>query len=550
MDEIISIKDLSFQYPRSDRLTLNNINLKVGKGEFIGLAGKSGCGKSTLLYHLTGIIPHAINGHLDGKVNVCGLDVSKHEIPELSTHVGMVFQNPEVQLFSVTVEDEVAFIAENLNYSTDEIKKCLNFSLDAVGIDDLRERYPFELSGGEKQRVAIASAISVKPDILVLDEPTSELDSRGTEMVLEVVHQLNNAGMTIIMAEHHLDEVAPYLDRLIVMDKGGIIADDTPQNIFKNRVFENIGLRLPQTVEIGLKLGAATLPLSVDDALKIFKPFRAKLSPVEGVGQIAHTGGQKIVEIKDLYFNHGDKNVLNDIDLSLYKGEMVGLMGPNGSGKTTLAMLLVGLLKPDEGLVRVNDLDPQRDRGKLLHKIGFLFQNPEHQLFCDSVYSELVYGLEEAELDVDEIIQTMGLERFKDKHPLTLSRGERQRVATATALVKKPEILVIDEPTTGQDWYHVKSFMNMVRKLNQEGVTVILITHDMRVAAEYCQRLVVMKDGSILMDGDTRSVFSQLDLLRNASLKPPSISQISFKAGIIPPLLKLDEIRHNEFIRS
>lgn len=437
MDEIISIKNLSFKYPQSDRLTLNNINLKVKKGEFIGLVGKSGCGKSTLLYHLMGIIPHAINGHIEGKVNVCSLDISKHEISEVAPHVGMVFQNPEVQLFSVTVEDEVAFIAENLNYPTDKIKRCLNFSLDAVGIDDLRERYPFELSGGEKQRVAIASAISVKPDILILDEPTSELDSRGTEMVLEVVHQLNNAGMTIIMAEHHLDEVAPHLDRLIVMDKGKIISDDTPQNIIKNGVFENIGLRPPQTVEIGLKLGVDTLPLSVDEAFKIFKPFTAKLLPVEGVGQIIRTNGQKIVEIKDLYFNHGDKNVLNNINLSINKGEMVGLIGPNGSGKTTLAMLLAGLLKPKEGLVRVNNLDPQRDREKLLQKMGFLFQNPEHQLFCDSVYSELVYGLEDVEFVVDEIMQTMGLEKFKNKHPLTLSRSERQRLATATVLVKK-----------------------------------------------------------------------------------------------------------------
>ncbi|OPY23613.1 MAG: putative ABC transporter ATP-binding protein [Methanobacterium sp. PtaU1.Bin242] len=474
---------------------------------------------------------------------MCGLDISKLEIPELATHVGMVFQNPEVQLFSVTVEDEVAFIAENLNYSVEKIKKCLDFSLDAVGIDDLRERYPFELSGGEKQRVAIASAISVKPEILVLDEPTSELDSKGTEMVLEVVHQLNQAGMTIILAEHHLDEVTPHLDRLIVMDNGRIIADDTPHNIFKNRVFDNIGLRPPQTVEIGLKLGATRLPLSVNDTLKILKNFPAKSLPLENVEQMIRNQGQKIVEIKDLYFNHHDKKVLNSVNLSINKGEMVGLLGPNGSGKTTLALLLVGLLKPDHGLVRVNNLDPQRDRGKLLQKIGFLFQNPEHQLFCDSVYSELVYGLEgEAGFVVDEIIQIMGLEKFKNKHPLTLSRGERQRVATATALVKKPEVLVIDEPTTGQDWYHVRSFMNMVRKLNQEGVTIILITHDMRVAAEYCQRLVVMKDGSILLDGDTRTVFSEIELLSEAGLKPAPLTEICIKKGIKPPFLKLNEI--------
>jgi len=554
MDKIVSINDLSFRYPQSDSYVLNNINLEVKKGEFIGLAGKSGCGKSTLLYHLCGIIPHAVNGHKEGKVKVCGLDTAEHEIPELSTHVGMVFQNPEVQLFSVTVEDEVAFIAENLNYPVGKIRKRLDFSLDAVGIDDLRERYPFELSGGEKQRVAIASAISVKPEVLVLDEPTSELDSHGTEMVLEVLHRLNQAGMTIILAEHHLDEVACYLDRLIVMDDGRIIADDEPRTIFQDRIFESIGLRPPQTVEMGLRLGSSKLPLSVNEALDIFKTI-----PVipRGIVNQKVQGEEiveidRIVEIKDLNFLYGDKKVLRSVNLSINKGEMVGLLGPNGSGKTTLALLMMGLLKPDQGLVRVDGLDPQKDRKKLVHRVGFLFQNPEHQLFCDSVYSELTYGFEggedgfEDQEVIDEVINRMGLEKFKNNHPLTLSRGERQRVATATALVKKPEIMIIDEPTTGQDWYHVSSFMNLVQKLNQEGVTIILITHDMRVAAEYCQRLVVMRDGSILLDGDTRSVFSEIDILREADLKPTPLTEISLKVGIKPPLLKLNEIKIGE----
>jgi len=550
MDKIISISDLSFRYPRSDKYILNNINLEVEKGEFIGLAGKSGCGKSTLLYNLTGIIPHAVNGNREGKVEICGMDTAKHEISELATHVGMVFQNPEVQLFSVTVGDEVAFMAENLNYPLEKIRKCLNFSLDAVGIGDLRERYPFELSGGEKQRVVIASAISVRPDVLVLDEPTSELDSRGTEMVLEVVQRLNQEGMTIILAEHHLDEVTRYLDRLVLMDEGQILADDTPRNIFKNRMFEDIGLRPPQTVEIGLKLGASKLPLSVDDALDVFK-IVSRSHSMKDVNQRKDVNQgvdvEKIVEINKLSFQYGDKNVLCDVNLSINRGEMVGLLGSNGSGKTTLALLLVGLLKPSQGSVSVGGFNPKKQRKELLKIAGFLFQNPEHQLFCDSVHSELAYGFEGEEVVVDEIIRTMGLEKFKENHPLTLSRGERQRVATATALVKTPEIMIIDEPTTGQDWYHVSSFMNLVKKLNQNGMTIILITHDMRVAAEYCQRLVVMKDGSIFLDGDTRSVFSQPDLMREASLKPAPISEISFKSGIFPPLLKLDEISKDEF---
>ncbi|MEN4006702.1 MAG: energy-coupling factor transporter ATPase [Methanobacterium sp.] len=537
---IIEVKDLSFKYAASDRFALNNMDFQVKKGEFVGIAGRSGCGKSTLLYSLGGIIPHAVGGEKNGIVKICGLDTEEHDISTLTTRVGMVFQNPEVQLFNVTVEDELAFIAENLNYATEKIKECVDFAMDAVGIRELKDRYPFELSGGEKQKVALASAISVKPEVLVLDEPTSELDARGRRMVLETLEKLNHDGMTIILAEHNLDEAVPLMDQLMILDDGQIRIFEEPKEVFKSHIFDEIKLRAPQSVELGMKLNQRELPLSIDEAVRCMENNLSNLRIKKKNPQISH--GKPVIEMENLFFRRDSKEILSNINMVVNKGEVVALVGHNGSGKTTLAMLLMGLLKPTDGNIKVLGKVVMGNTKKLQGKAGFLFQNPEHQLFCDSVKSEITYGIEDHGNNLaSRLIKQMDLEKFKDKHPLTLSRGEKQRVATATALSRDPEILIIDEPTTGQDWDHVSAFLNLVENLNQQGKTILIITHDMRVVAEYCPRLVVMKNGKIIMDSDTRTVFSNMELLEQADIRPAPISEISFKAGITPPLLKLAE---------
>lgn len=261
--------------------------------------------------------------------------------------------------------------------------------------------------------------------------------------------------------------------------------------------------------------------------------------------QISH--GKPVIEVENLFFRRDGKEILSNINMVVNRGEVVALVGQNGSGKTTLAMLLMGLLKPAGGKIKVMGKMMKGDTKKLQGKAGFLFQNPEHQLFCDSVKSEIAYGIEDhGDNLTSKLMKQMDLEKFKDKHPLTLSRGERQRVATATALSRDPEIMIIDEPTTGQDWGHVSAFLNLVENLNQQGKTILIITHDMRVVAEYCHRLVVMKNGEIIMDSDTRNVFSNMELLKQANIRPAPISEISLKAGINPPLLKLGEFTLND----
>ena len=326
---IVKIRDLYFKYPNSNEFALKNINLDIKKGDFVVIGGRSGCGKSTLLYTLNGIIPHAISGEMQGTVSVCGLNTKEHEINELASKVGMVFQNPEAQLFNVTVEDEIAFIAENMNFTRERIVRCVDFALDAIGIRDLRNRYPFELSGGEKQRVAIASAISVKPEILVLDEPTADIDNKGKVMVLDTLNKLNKMGVTIVIAEHDFDEIAKYATRMILLDQGWIVADGNPRDLFLNQIINRLGLRAPQTVEIALKLRNKVnreIPLSVDEAITYFRDYFSKLKTRQINQNLVLKRNKPIIEIRNLSFAYNGKKVLNDINLIINKGEFIGLI--------------------------------------------------------------------------------------------------------------------------------------------------------------------------------------------------------------------------------
>lgn len=538
---IIEIENLSFKYLISDELSLKDINLKVYEGEFIGIIGKSGSGKSTLLHCLTGIIPHEIPGEKTGKVKINNLDTDKHEISEITSQIGIVFQNPENQLFNVTVEDEIAFMCENLAYPTDKIKESVNFALDTVGIRDLKDEYPFDLSGGEKQKVAIASVLPVHPKILVLDEPTSELDAKGKEMIFKTLKKLKEDGMTIILVDHNLDEYYKLIDRLAVLENGEIKMLEKTENVLKSDIWELLGLRLPETVQLALKLKYDNL---LADNNKIAVSLNEKISKnqlsIQYPDLISNLNKENAIEIKNLSFKRGNSDILKNINLEIKKGEFVALIGKNGSGKTTLALIIMGLLKKNNGFINILGESNKKTK-KIRKKIGFLFQNPEHQLFCSTVSEEMEYGLEN-NTNVDKILKNMHLIKFKDKHPLTLSRGERQRVATATVLSQDPDILIIDEPTTGQDWTNIKSFMNILRELNKNNKTIFIISHDMQVVSEYCQRIILMDEDEILFNLDTRNAFEKLGNFKDYDIKPPSIIDISLKVGIKPPLLNINEL--------
>lgn len=541
MEPIIDVENLSFKYFGCNDFALKDINIKIGKGEFIGVIGKSGSGKSTLLHCLTGIIPHEIKGEKTGSVIINNLNTDEHGISEITNQLGIVFQNPEIQLFNISVEDELAFICENLAYPIDEIKKSVDFALDTIGIRHLKDEYPFNLSGGEKQKVAIASVLTVRPKILVLDEPTSELDAKGKETVFKTLKKLKNDGMTIILVDHNLDGSYKLADKLILLDDGKIEMFGETENILKSPMIESLGLRLPQQVQMGLKLKLDGMLMDIENMARLLdEKIINKEFSIKYLNLVNNSNVENAIKIENLSFKRDNHVILKNIDLEIKKGDFIALIGKNGSGKTTLALIIMGILKKNKGVVNVFG-ETNGDIKKIRKKVGFLFQNPEHQLFCNTVTEEIKYGLEN-DIDMNKIMENMNLKRLKDNHPLTLSRGERQRVATATAISNNPEILIIDEPTTGQDWNNIKSFMNILKELNDDGKTILIITHDMRVVGEYCKKVILMDDGEILFNLETRDAFEKLSAFENYDIKPSIIADISIKSGISPPLLNINEL--------
>jgi len=563
MDWAVQIQNLTFKYPGGEKPVLENLNLNIGRNEFVLLVGPSGCGKTTLVNCINGIIPHVIEEEMSGRVIVEGLDTTETPLAVLSQHVGTVFQNPDDQIFNLTVEEEVAFGPENLALPTSEIKKRVDDALRGVGIEHLRDREIATLSGGQKQRVAIASILAMKPKILILDEPTSDLDPLGTDEVLSVVKRINKEyKSTIILVEHKLEDVAKYVDRVILMDQGRIIADSDPRSIFGDlELLNKLGVRGPEVAEAsvklqvkGLKYNGVKTPLTVDEARDLLLKNKDSWSvkpdlklEEEEIGE-----GDPIIQVEDLWhiYPNGVK-ALKGVNLTIYKGEYVGIIGQNGAGKSTLVSHFLGLLKPTRGRVLVAGIDTREASvGFLAKKVGYIFQNPDFMLFNNTVWSEVAFGLkniglpkEEIEERVREAIEIMGLEGFEDRHPHALSRGQRHRVAVASVLAMHPEILIMDEPTNGQDYGHTRMFMELAERLNNQGTTIIVISHDMRVIAEYTKRTIVLKDGEVFADGPTRRVLP-MGKLRETMIKPPAIVELSqslAEYGLPRNILTVDE---------
>ena len=306
-------------------------------------------------------------------------------------------------------------------------------------------------------------------------------------------------------------------------------------------MIESLGLRLPQQVQMGLKLKLDGMLMDIENMARLLdEKIINKEFSIKYLNLVNNSNVENTIKIENLSFKRDNHVILKNIDLEIKKGDFIALIGKNGSGKTTLALIIMGILKKNKGVVNVFG-ETNGDIKKIRKKVGFLFQNPEHQLFCNTVTEEIKYGLEN-DIDMNKIMENMNLKRLKDNHPLTLSRGERQRVATATAISNNPEILIIDEPTTGQDWNNIKSFMNILKELNDNGKTILIITHDMRVVGEYCKKVILMDDGEILFNLETREAFEKLSAFENYDIKPSIIADISIKSGISPPLLNINEL--------
>ncbi len=549
---MIRIKDLTFYYSDATMPALQDVNLEIESGEFVLVTGPSGCGKSSLCRCLNGLIPHFYGGKIAGRVEVQGLDVTKHSTKELATMVGMVFQDPENQLVAMDVEREIAFGLENLAFSRDVIIKRMEESLDTLGIPHLRYRQVHELSGGEKQKVAIASVLALHPDILVLDEPTSELDPKGAEEVLSIVERLNDElGITVVLIEHRLDRVVHLVDRMIVLDGGSIVADGNPRDVLDRIETAKVGVGVPPIIRVvqGLRakgLSVGDIPLTVKEARSMLDGVFRDVDK-SALSQVETAKGKPIVDIERLWYVYPEgPTAVKNISLKICEGEFIAVMGRNASGKTTLVKHINGLLKPTKGQVIVDGIDTRKATiAELAQEVGFVFQNPNDHLFADTVEDEVAFTLKnlgyegkEVASRVDDMLEMFKLKDYRRQYPRSLSGGERQRVALASVLVAHPKVLILDEPTRGMEHRLKGELMSFVKDYRDRGNAVILVTHDVETVAEHADRVILLSEGSIVVDGPRHDVLSQ------ALLFSPQINRLvqAFeKYGVSDKILTVEE---------
>ncbi len=553
MKYVIEVKDLWWKYETSKDWVLKNINLKIKEGEFVGIIGPSGAGKTTLCLCISGIIPHSIKGFMKGKVKIYGKDTRNTTLLDLIENIGVVFQDPDVQFVTMRVIDEIAFVLENQGLDRDTMIERINEALSLTGMLGFENKNPLELSGGQKQRVAIASMIARRPKIMIFDEPTSDLDPLGKREIYSTLSRLRKEyNLTIILVCHDIEELVKYADRIVMLKNGTIVREGPPHEFFKNVRGNHIPL--PQVTDFYYKLlikghvlRQNSVPLTIEEFLKLTKEGFININMKRNINLNSNKrkSGEVIISLRNVSYTYPDGTVaINGVNIDIRRGEFLAIIGPNGSGKTTLLKLITGIIKPTRGSVKIFGKDSRElNISDIAFKIGFVFQNPDHQLFCSTVYEECAYALRNAGLNENEIrrrvknvLKELDLSNFENTPPYFLSKGQRQRLALATVLVMEPEVIIVDEPTTGQDYEQSRYIMELLKKLNNRGKTIIIVTHDMKLVAEYAERVIVLKDGKILADAPTREIFKNVKLLEEISLTPPQITLLTLKLFKVPTL--------------
>ncbi len=505
MKPIIEFQNVSYWYPDADNLTpkvselrnsvsdksaIKDVNLKIEEGEFILITGSSGSGKSTLCKCINGIVPKFSGGKFKGRVIVDGMDTMHNPTPEIAKHAGVVFQDPENQIVMNTVENEIAFGLENLQFPEEIIEKRIQEILEYAGISDLRYRKTCELSGGEKQRIVVASVLAMHPKILVLDEPLSQIDFESANQILQIIRRLNEElGITILIAEHRANRITEFADRIFDMDKKGyIMKDEITEHPEKNSKF--CARRIPTGFLCQIsqsEIRAESEPLGSDSGKKIEK-----------------NNNELAIEIENLSFSYSSgSEVLKNINLKIYSGESVAIIGHNGSGKTTLVKHFNGLLKPKKGSIRIFGRETGNCKVEELAKIvGYVPQNPNELLFSDTVIDELNFTLRNLNVsgNPDEILNELSLTDYRLSYPRDLSGGQRQRVAIASVAVANQKVILLDEPTRGMDPESRKRLSELLKKIQNDNRTIILATHDMELVAESADRVVAIRNGEIISD--------------------------------------------------
>lgn len=564
----IEVRDFSFSHRNSECWQLSEITLTVAKGERLAILGATGAGKSTLAMALNGLVPQHHEGEVVGTVSAAGFDVHQGDMATTVRRVGLVMQDCETQILGETALDDTCIGPANFGLPRDQVLDKARKSLALVGLGSLAAHDTNTLSGGQKQRLVIAGVIALGSDVLVLDEPTSELDPQGMVEVFGVVRSLSGQnGTTVVVFDHETERVAGWADRLVVLRGGRVVFEGRPADFFADQ--ERVawaGLRLPQVSEAALKLAAVDrftgpVPVTLAAAVEALEPWSpGRMAPATSRGASGPARHLEVVprpsairpavEVRSLSHTYPDGcHALSSISVTIREGEFVALVGPNGAGKTTLARHLIGLLRPTSGEILVaGEPTEGREVSHLSRHVGYVFQNPDHQIFATSVRAEIAYGLknlgwqaEEIDTRVGEVLSQVQMTDFEDWHPFNLTKGQRQQLAVASVLALDPQVLVVDEPTTGQDWRRAQAMMGLVRELNRQGRTILMITHDMSLVAEYADRAIVLAEGRLIADTDPRSLFGNADLLARGTLVAPAVTSLAAALGCPTTVLTLDE---------
>ncbi|MBF6571042.1 MAG: energy-coupling factor ABC transporter ATP-binding protein [Candidatus Binataceae bacterium] len=544
----ITVENLSFTYHGSDEPALRGISFIQSAGEMIGIVGASGVGKSTLAKCLNRIIPEFEGGRFAGRVIIGNRSFEDLAVHDVAGAVGMVFQDFEAQLFSTNVAHEVAFAMEQAGMSRAEMVRRIGPALQAVGLAGFEHRDPTTLSGGEKQRLAIAAVLALEPGVIVMDEPTTDLDPEGRAEVFALIQHLRAQGLTLVVIEHETGELRG-CDRILLMREGAIAADAPPGELFTRiDLLEESGVRPPDLNRVLAGLGISQPADDVDQAEVLIRctfpnlphPLASAIdAPSDSMKLSAET---PLVELNDLTFSYAaDRRALDAVSLKVMPGEFVAVIGQNGSGKTTLAKHIIGLLTPERGRVMLDGRDRSQLRpAESAHLVGYVFQNPDHQIFAATVEDEVKFGPRNFGLPADEIehrcaevLRAVNLEHERAADPFLLGKGQRQRLAVASVLALRPRLLILDEPTTGLDYREQRRMMTLVSDLNRAGIAIVMITHTPSLVAEYARRVILMRSGRIIFDGPVGGFFAQHELLRTSSFRAPEVIELAARLGTI-----------------
>ena len=544
---VIEFKDFSFQYFAQAEPTLHNINLTIYEGEKVLIVGPSGSGKSTLGHCINGLIPFSYRGKMEGSVIVGGLDTQKASLFELSQKVGTVLQDSDGQFVGLTVGEDIAFSLENDCVPQEEMMQTVQQVADIVDMGKLLKSSPYELSGGQKQRVAFAGVMVGDVQALLFDEPLANLDPATGKTAIDLIDRIQQQyNKTVVIIEHRLEDVLyRHVDRIIVVSDGRIVADMTPDALIAAGILPQLGIREPlyatalkyAGVEITEELGAGRMQTLKLDAVKDqLIAWNAAQNPAPQKEEKS-----PILEVKNLHFQYNRKRkILKDINFTIREGEMVSIVGTNGAGKSTLAKVICGFVTETEGeiLFKGESLKGQTIKERS-QKIGYVMQNP-NQMICKSmIFDEVALGLrlrgvDEATVEekVNHALKICGLYPFR-KWPISaLSFGQKKRVTIASILVMEPQILILDEPTAGQDYHHYTEIMEFLKSLNDQGVTIIMITHDMHLMLEYTSHAIVISDGQKIGDSTAVRILTNEEIAASANLKLTSLYDLAVACGI------------------